>query len=48
MIDWDTVKPVRCCDNCSYYNWYWEFCTKWNCETNPWLVAPCWVDEVSE
>ena len=20
-----------CCDNCKYYVWYWDKCTKWGC-----------------
>ena len=22
----------KCCDNCKYYEWYHDKCSKWNCE----------------
>lgn len=22
----------KCCDNCQYYNWYYDWCNKWKCE----------------
>lgn len=22
----------KCCDNCKWYEWYWDKCTKWDCE----------------
>lgn len=44
----EPFKPPKCCDNCAYYNWYYEFCSKWQTETNPFLVTDCWSDEVSD
>ena len=27
----DTKKT---CDNCIYYNWYWDKCSKYDCEVD--------------
>lgn len=48
MIDEEKAMPDKCCDNCFYYNWYWEYCSKWKTYTRPWLVTGCWSNEMKE
>ena len=24
----------QCCDNCTYYQWYYDWCEKWHCEVD--------------
>lgn len=24
----------KCCDNCKYYEWFWDKCNKWDCEVD--------------
>ena len=26
------MNTHRCCDNCIYYNWYYNRCNKYDCE----------------
>ena len=28
------MNTHRCCDNCNYYNWYYNRCNKYDCETD--------------
>lgn len=30
----DKGAQMRCCDNCKYYGWYYDFCDKWKCEVD--------------
>lgn len=30
-----------CCDNCKYYIWYWDKCTKWGCIVDAREVHNC-------
>lgn len=27
-------KEIRKCDNCIYYNWYYDWCKKWKCKVD--------------
>lgn len=29
------------CDNCKYYRWYYDRCTKWDCEIDSRSVQDC-------
>ena len=29
------------CDHCKHYNWYYDFCDKWNCEVDAKAVYDC-------
>lgn len=31
----------KCCDNCKYYEWYWDKCNKWDYECDAREVHPC-------
>ncbi len=31
----------KCCDNCKCFKWYWDKCTKWNCEVDAREVHNC-------
>ena len=35
------------CDKCKFYNWYYDWCAKWQCEVDGRAVYPCFI-EVSE
>ena len=26
------MNSKKCCDNCIYYNWYYDYCKLWNVE----------------
>lgn len=30
-----------CCDKCKFYRWHFEWCVKWNCETDGRAVRNC-------
>lgn len=32
MMERTEIK--KCCDNCIYYKWYYDKCTKFDCETD--------------
>lgn len=32
----------RCCDNCAYYSWYYDYCNKWDCEVDDRSVCGEW------
>lgn len=32
------------CDNCKYYDWYYDFCNKWKCEVDARAVHDCFED----
>ena len=29
------------CDNCKWYNWYYDHCAKWDCEVDAKEVHSC-------
>lgn len=29
------------CDNCKYYNWYYDHCRKWDCEVDAREIHNC-------
>ena len=31
----------KCCDNCKYYEWYWDKCKKFDCETDARSCCSC-------
>ena len=37
-------RPERCCDTCRYYEWYWDKCTKYNCEVHAFAMCDSWVN----
>ena len=30
------------CDNCKYYNWYYDYCDKWKCVVDEREVHSCY------
>lgn len=28
------MESQKCCDNCKFYEWYYDKCKKYNCEVN--------------
>ena len=30
------------CDKCEYYNWYYDYCRKWDCEIDGRAVHNCY------
>ena len=38
----------KCCDNCFYYNWYYDLCSKWNCIIDNRYVCNCWRGSMAE
>lgn len=30
------------CDNCRWYNWYYDYCAKWDCEVDAREVHDCY------
>lgn len=30
-----------CCDECKYYEWYYDLCKKWNCKIDGRSVHNC-------
>lgn len=37
----------KCCDNCKWYKWYWDRCTKWNCECDARERHSCFEETVA-
>ena len=35
----------RKCDNCRYYEWYYDLCKKWNCEVDARSVYSCFKSD---
>lgn len=33
------------CDGCKHYRWYFEWCAKWNCETDSRAVHNCFEED---
>jgi len=31
----------KCCDKCKYYQWYWNYCSKYHIYINCWSVQSC-------
>ncbi len=29
------------CDNCKWYNWYYDHCSKWDCEVDAREIHSC-------
>lgn len=38
-------KSMKCCDNCIYYKWYFDWCTKWKCEMDYRSVCDFWKND---
>ena len=36
---------VRCCDTCTYYRWYYDYCEKYNCEVDGRSMCNSWRSE---
>lgn len=36
-------NETHCCNNCRHYLWYYDSCTKWQCEVDCREVHPCFV-----
>lgn len=32
---------MNCCDECYYYQWYYDYCEKWECIMNPKSICDC-------
>ena len=30
-----------CCDKCKHYNWYYDWCKKWQCHIDGRAAYPC-------
>lgn len=44
-------RNPKCCNNCKWYQWYWDACVKWNCEVYYNAVYSCFEpreDEVDD
>jgi len=39
------MNSQRCCDNCTYYNWYYDRCNKYDCETNARSVCASFTEK---
>lgn len=38
----DLIKRLKAsCDNCKHYHWYYDYCDKWECETDARSVHNC-------
>ena len=31
------------CDSCQFYNWYYDWCSKWNCEVDSRSIQSCFM-----
>ena len=36
---------MKCCDNCTYYKWYFDWCTKWKCEMDYRSLCDFWKND---
>jgi hypothetical protein len=36
----------KCCDKCKYYQWYWDYCTKYHIHMNYRSVQSCFEPRV--
>ena len=39
-------KFMKCCDNCTYYKWYFDWCTKWKCEMDYRSLCDFWKNDM--
>ena len=37
---------MKCCDNCTYYKWYFDWCTKWKCEKDYRSLCDFWKNDM--
>lgn len=35
-------NKIMNCDNCKYYNWYYDYCNKWKCKVDEREVYSCY------
>ena len=35
------MNKINNCDNCEYYEWYYDYCRKWKCEVDDRGVYSC-------
>lgn len=41
----DEVDGRKCCDNCIFYEWYYDRCNRWMCFiNNPRSVCGYWLE----
>jgi hypothetical protein len=36
------METDKCCDNCKWFEWYWDKCKKWDCECDFREVHSCY------
>ena len=36
------MKQKRCCDNCTFFKWYFDYCTKWKCTKDYRSICSDW------
>ena len=36
----------KCCDACTHYHWYYDFCDKWQCEIDARSVHGCFEERM--
>ena len=41
-------KFMKCCDNCTYYRWYFDWCTKWKCEKDYRSLCDFWKNNMEQ
>lgn len=34
-------EKKECCDSCTHYHWYYDYCDKWDCEVDSRAVNDC-------
>jgi hypothetical protein len=42
VIKKEPIENKKCCDNCKWYEWYWDKCTKWDCECDAREIHSCY------
>ncbi len=35
------TENKKCCDNCTHYHWYYDYCDKWKCKVDAREVHDC-------
>ena len=38
------MEKDQSCDNCWWYKWYWNWCDRWDCEREKWMICGQWKD----
>ena len=34
VLEKGKTMSKKCCDNCSYYRWYYDYCDRWGCKVD--------------